>query len=141
VHVRFHLDEHISTALGDALRHQGIDVTTTRDAGLVGAADRDHLSFAASTGRHVVTLDVDFLRFDVDGVPHAVSLIATAIAQHGRNAATPCADSRRAVTGRHEEQSRVPLGGMWIGRNCIGFYVSHCDIAVRKLEHSLGLTA
>jgi len=71
VPVRFHLDEHISMALGDALRHRGIDVTTTADAGLVGAADRDHLDFAASTGRVVVTQDVDFLRLHVEGVPHA----------------------------------------------------------------------
>ena len=69
--VRFHLDEHISTGLAAALRHRGIDVTTTADAGLVGAADRDHLAFGAATGRVVVTQDVDFLRLHAEGVPHA----------------------------------------------------------------------
>ena len=46
--VCFHLDEHISTGLAAALRHRGIDVTTTADAGLVGAAARDHLAFGAA---------------------------------------------------------------------------------------------
>jgi hypothetical protein len=40
VPVPFHLDEHISGALAIALRHRGIDVTTTAEAGLVGAADQ-----------------------------------------------------------------------------------------------------
>jgi predicted nuclease of predicted toxin-antitoxin system len=71
VGVPFHLDEHISKALADALRHRGIDATTTADAGLVGAADRDHLAFAAAAGRVVVTQDTDFLRLHAEGVPHA----------------------------------------------------------------------
>lgn len=69
--VSFHLDEHIPPGLADALRHRGVDVTTTMDAGLVGAADRDHLAFAASAGRVVVTQDVDFLRLHAQGIPHA----------------------------------------------------------------------
>ena len=69
--VSFHLDENISPTLADALRHRGIDVTTTADAGLVGATDRDHLAFATVAGRVVVTQDVDFLRLHSQGVPHA----------------------------------------------------------------------
>ena len=69
--VRFHLDEHISTALAAAIRNRGIDVTTAADAGLVGAEDQDHLAFAATSGRVVVTQDVDFLRLHAAGVPHA----------------------------------------------------------------------
>ena len=69
--ISFHLDEHISPALADALRRRGIDVTTTVEAGLEEAEDRDHLSFAASAGRVVITQDVDFLRLHAEGVPHA----------------------------------------------------------------------
>ena len=69
--VSFHLDENISPALADGLRHRGIDVTTAVDTGLVGAADGDHLSFATAAGRVVVTQDVDFLRLHAKGVTHA----------------------------------------------------------------------
>ncbi|MBK7926489.1 MAG: DUF5615 family PIN-like protein [Bryobacterales bacterium] len=65
------MDEHISPALADALRHRGIDVTTTADAGLAGAEDREHLAFALRDGRVVVTRDVDFLRLHAEGLPHA----------------------------------------------------------------------
>lgn len=57
-------------ALADALRHRGIDVTTTADAGLVGAPDRDHLAFATGAGRVVVTQDVDFLGLHASGELH-----------------------------------------------------------------------
>jgi hypothetical protein len=71
VPLRFHLDEHISPVLADALRHRGIDVTTTADAGLAGAGDREHLAFASKAGRVVVKHDVDFLRLHDEGLPHA----------------------------------------------------------------------
>lgn len=69
--VSFHLDEHIPTALADALRSRGIDVTTTADAGLAGTGDLEHLEFAAKAGRVVVTQDVDFLRLHSAGTPHS----------------------------------------------------------------------
>jgi hypothetical protein len=71
VPVSFHLDEHISTALAHGLRHRAIDVTTTADAGLVGAADREHLAFATAAGRILITQDIDFLRLHASGVHHA----------------------------------------------------------------------
>lgn len=46
-------------------------MTTTADAGLVGATDREHLTFAASAGRVMVTQDVDFLVLHSEGVAHA----------------------------------------------------------------------
>ena len=67
----FHLDEHISPVLADALRHRGIDVTTTADAGLIGRDDREHLTFAVDAGRVVITQDVDFLKLHSEGVIHA----------------------------------------------------------------------
>lgn len=69
--VAFHLDEHVPAALAEAVRLRGIDVTTTSDAGLVGAEDRDHLAFAAAAGRVVITQDVDFLKLHAAGEPHA----------------------------------------------------------------------
>jgi len=46
VSLAFHLDEQIPPVLADALRSRGIDVTTTADADLIGAEDREHLAFA-----------------------------------------------------------------------------------------------
>ena len=59
--LRFHLDEHVSHAIAQALRRRGIDVTTTTDAGLLGASDDEHLAFASREQRVTVTHDSDFL--------------------------------------------------------------------------------
>ena len=77
--MRFHLDEHIDTAIADSLRRRGIDVTTTPEAGLRGARDEAHVAFALSEGRVVVTNDADFLRLHSQGVQHA----GIAFTQHG----------------------------------------------------------
>ncbi len=60
--IRFHLDENVNGAVANGLRLRGIDVTTTREAGLIGAADNKHLAYAESENRIVVTHDDDFLR-------------------------------------------------------------------------------
>ena len=67
----FSSGRHISTALALALRRRGIDVTTTSDANLIGALDREHLSYSTGAGRVVVTQDADFLQLHAEGVPHA----------------------------------------------------------------------
>ena len=69
--VRFHLDEHISAHIAAGLLRRNIDVTTTADAGLIGATDRAQLEFAASSGRVMVTHNDDFLRLHAQGVAHA----------------------------------------------------------------------
>jgi len=69
--VRFHLDENIHGAVANGLRLRGIDVTTARDAGLIGASDEEHLAFALGARRVTVTHDDDFLRLHDQGVPHA----------------------------------------------------------------------
>ena len=69
--IRFHLDEHGSTALSEALRRYGIDVTTTVEANLRGKSDPRHLDYSRTTGRVVVTHDDDFLVFAAEGVSHA----------------------------------------------------------------------
>ena len=69
--IRFHLDENVSGAVATALRRRGIDVTTPADVGLIGADDSEHVRFALSQGRVVVTHDDDFTRVHADGAAHA----------------------------------------------------------------------
>ena len=69
--IRFHLDEHVHPAIAAGLRHRGIDVTTTVDAGLSGAADENQLAFARTEDRVIVTHDDDFLALHARGVSHA----------------------------------------------------------------------
>ena len=69
--IRFHLDEHISSQVTAGLRRRNIDVTTTAEAGLSGATDLEHIEFASSSGRVLVTQDDDFLRLHANGVAHA----------------------------------------------------------------------
>ncbi len=53
--IRFHLDEHVDHEIATALRTRGIDVTTTTDAGLLQAADEDHIRFAERENRVIFT--------------------------------------------------------------------------------------
>ena len=69
--LRFHLDEHISPVIADALQHRGIDVTTTVQAGLRGADDPSQMAYAWRESRVIVTHDDDFLRWHSRGIPHA----------------------------------------------------------------------
>ncbi|MBW4675980.1 MAG: DUF5615 family PIN-like protein [Desmonostoc geniculatum HA4340-LM1] len=55
--IRFHLDENVSNAIAEGLRRRGIDVTTTLEAGLIGASDREQLHFALSQNRVIFTHD------------------------------------------------------------------------------------
>jgi hypothetical protein len=41
--IRFHLDEHMDAAIAIGLRRRGIDVTTTNEAKLLRASDRNRL--------------------------------------------------------------------------------------------------
>ena len=69
--IRFHLDEHCDPAIAVGLRRHGIDVTTTAEAGLLHAADEEHVVYALARGRVIFTQDNDFLRIDARGEPHA----------------------------------------------------------------------
>jgi predicted nuclease of predicted toxin-antitoxin system len=71
VPIRFHLDEHIPASVSAGLRRRKIDVTTTAEAGLIGAEDAVQLSLAAASRRVLVTHDADFLRLHASGVSHA----------------------------------------------------------------------
>lgn len=68
--VRFHLDEHVALAVAAALRKHGIDVTTTQEAGLIGADDSTQLEYAHREHRVIVTHDADYLRWHRRGTEH-----------------------------------------------------------------------
>jgi predicted nuclease of predicted toxin-antitoxin system len=69
--IRFHLDENCDGAIAAGLRLHGVDVTTTAEAGLAGAADREHVAFALAEGRVIFTHDSDFVSLHRAGVPHS----------------------------------------------------------------------
>jgi predicted nuclease of predicted toxin-antitoxin system len=68
--IRFHLDEHVDFAVAVGLRRRGIDVTTSAEAGLLGADDIDHVNFAELHGRIIFTNDHDFLRIHSESTQH-----------------------------------------------------------------------
>ncbi len=59
--IRFHFDENVNLAIASGLRRRGIDVTTSREAGLIGVSDDEQLAYAWREGRVLVTQDTDFL--------------------------------------------------------------------------------
>ena len=62
--IKIHLDEDADAhALLNALRHRGVDVTSSRDRGLLGWTDEDQLAWAAEQGRVLYTYNAcDFCR-------------------------------------------------------------------------------
>ncbi len=69
--MRFHLDENVDRAIADGLKRRGIDVTTSNDAQLLGAADEKQIAFAQQNQRVIVTHDRDLLRLSGLGMSHA----------------------------------------------------------------------
>jgi hypothetical protein len=69
--IGYHFDEHMPGAVARALRSFGIDVETSRDAGLLGAPDEAHLAHAHAHGRVVATEDEDYSKLHVQGLPHS----------------------------------------------------------------------
>lgn len=68
--IAFHLDENCDPRIARGLRRHGVDVTTTRDAGLLTASDDVQHAFATAQGRVIITQDADFLRLHATGVDH-----------------------------------------------------------------------
>jgi hypothetical protein len=66
----FHLDEHISHAIADALRQRGINVTTTVEAKLRTQSDDLQLAYACQQQKVLVTNDADFLARHAKGEEH-----------------------------------------------------------------------
>ena len=69
--IKYHLDESVANAIANGLEHRGIDVTTSKDAGLIGASDRQQLEYAMKESRVLVTHYDDFLRIHAAEVEHA----------------------------------------------------------------------
>jgi predicted nuclease of predicted toxin-antitoxin system len=69
--IKFQTDEHIPSAVIKGLRRRGIDVLSTPEADLRGAADEEQLAFAAQKRRVFVTQDDDFLIIHSQGMEHA----------------------------------------------------------------------
>ncbi|MFI5202315.1 MAG: DUF5615 family PIN-like protein [Candidatus Kapaibacterium sp.] len=69
--MRFHLDERVTTKIAFALRLQGVDITTTPEAGLRSTSDTTQFEFAQLEERVIVTKDADFLRIASDRWNHA----------------------------------------------------------------------
>jgi hypothetical protein len=59
--IRFLLDEHLATALAEALRLKGVDAVTVSEAHRRGESDASHLAWARVERRVIVTHDPDFL--------------------------------------------------------------------------------
>ena len=74
--IRYHLDEHMHTAVAVGLRRRGIDVTTTVDAKLTRSSDPEQLAFAQSEQRVFVTRDRRILTSMGPGTLHAGIVIA-----------------------------------------------------------------
>jgi predicted nuclease of predicted toxin-antitoxin system len=53
-----YFDENVDVSVAAGLQRHGIDVTTARDQGKLGVDDEEHLAFAFSQGRVLVTHDV-----------------------------------------------------------------------------------
>ena len=69
--IKYHLDESVANAVANGLEHRGIDVTTSRTTGLIGASDLEQLEYATREERVLVTHDDDFLRIHATGAEHA----------------------------------------------------------------------
>lgn len=71
--LRYFFDEHIDLAITRQLRQRGIDVQTALEAGRAnqGITDADHLAFASSHKRIMVTQDRDYVQLAISMMPHA----------------------------------------------------------------------
>ncbi|RME50894.1 MAG: hypothetical protein D6790_20660 [Caldilineae bacterium] len=69
--IRFHLDEHVDPDVARALRHYGIDITTTVEAGLRTKSDQAQWAYVQNEQRVIVTHDADFLRLASHSVEHS----------------------------------------------------------------------
>jgi predicted nuclease of predicted toxin-antitoxin system len=68
--IRYHLDENVNLAIAHGLRRAGIDVSISREVGLLGKSDLEHLIFANSQKRIIVTHDDDLLVLAHQGYEH-----------------------------------------------------------------------
>jgi hypothetical protein len=77
--IRYHLDEHMDTAIAVGLRRRGVDVTTTVEAGQLRASDPEQIAFATAQQRVFVPRE----RGIAAEVPPGVSNAGIVIARSG----------------------------------------------------------
>jgi hypothetical protein len=80
--IRYHLDEHIDTAIAVGLRRRGVNVTTTAEAGLLGARDPEQIAFATANQRVFVTRERGIAAEVPVGASHAGIVIARSARRH-----------------------------------------------------------
>ncbi|MDJ0679488.1 MAG: DUF5615 family PIN-like protein [Xenococcaceae cyanobacterium MO_167.B52] len=68
--IKFHLDEHVKSAIARELRRRGIDVTTTVEVGLRTKTDEEQLEFIRQEKRVIFTQDDDFLKIASQTINH-----------------------------------------------------------------------
>lgn len=69
--IRYHLDESCDLVIARGLRLRGVDVSTSQEAGLLGAEDAEQLAYAHSGGRALFTHDGDFIGLHRSGIQHS----------------------------------------------------------------------
>ena len=65
--VQFHLDENCDPRIAAGLRLHGVSVTTTPEADLLQANDKEQLAYCVAQARVIVTQDPDFIRLSTMG--------------------------------------------------------------------------
>lgn len=80
--VRCYLDENVPVAVAEQLRRRNIDALTTRELGLLGESDINHLKRAMDQGRVLCTHDTDYLNMAFEGIEHT-GIIFGQQAKHG----------------------------------------------------------
>ena len=65
--IKFYADTHIARAVAVQLRNRGVDIVRCEEVGMSEAKDFEHLEYAATEDRVVITHDDDFLRLDREG--------------------------------------------------------------------------
>ena len=73
--IAFYTDENVDQRIIHGLRRRGVDVLTAQEAGLLGTIpDVQHLAFAITRGRALLTADTDLLeivdQWNAQGRPH-----------------------------------------------------------------------
>lgn len=69
--LKFYTDEHISKAVVRGLKARGIDAESCVDLGMRTATDEEHMIFATSQHRVIVTYDNDFLKLHQTSSSHS----------------------------------------------------------------------
>lgn len=68
--IKFYFDEHIPSAVTNALQQKGFDVLTVQAANRRGLPDDEQLDFATQENRVIVTMDSDYLALAAQSISH-----------------------------------------------------------------------